>query len=209
MEHQVLILYFCNIWEDRTPHLFVGKSPDSLRSANADWMVDSFSLLLDSSGVVYEISSSDMKNKISVVYSDLETGNQETTAFYYDLESLFRYGAKEVVRSEGNMDSANAVGAAGIVSSVVSEVVSYSPIKVNGYIREAESGALKPVYKVRSGDVVSVPVVMQLLGGMGGIAFGYSKFMVGNTSYNHGTGEMSIEPFVNSQKIDVFMAGVT
>jgi hypothetical protein len=91
---------------------------------------------------------------------------------------------------------------------VSSETVSYSPIKVYGSIRNAQSGAMVPVYKIKSGDVVSVPVVLQSLGGMGGVAMGSSRFMVGATTYNDITGEMSIEPFVNSQKIDVFMAGV-
>lgn len=199
---------FLQVWNSETPYLFIGKSQSSIKAATIDWEVDQSSITIDGIGIAHEMSVIDVKNKIAVVYSDIATGNQGTTAFYYNLDSLFAHGSREIVRSEGSIDSGNAVSSAGIVSSTVSEIMSFSPIKITGYVRQSSSGAMVPVYKIRAGDIMSVPVVLQTLGGIGTTAFGQSKFMVGSTVYNDETGEMSIEPFTNSQKVDVFMAGV-
>lgn len=199
---------YLQVWNDRRAKLFASYSQSSLEDATPDWIVDGTTRISDNDFVSVEFDSSDTRNMVSVVYSDLETGAQNRTAFYYDLDSLLDMGARASVRSEGSLDSGNAIGAAGIIAGSLNRATRVSPIKILGKMRRYGSMGLEDAYRVRAGDIVSLPIEPDSWGGTGDSLSYQVKYVIARTQYDAIRKELTIEPHVVQNRVDVFLAGV-
>lgn len=199
---------YLQVWNDRRPLLLSSVSQSVLDSTNPRWVINSSVESDFDQEISLELDSSNMRNKVSVVYTDLATGAQNRTAFRYDLESVLDNGARETILSQGGIDSGNAIGVAGIATGSLGRVTRFAPVTIYGKIATYPSGALQDAHLVRAGDIVSMPVVMDMWTSLGSANLTQSKYVVARTSYDAIAQELTIEPHVVQDRIDVYMAGV-
>lgn len=197
---------FLQVWNNRMPKLVVANSSPVLN--DSDWIIDELSISVDARNLSHELSMENLGSKVSSVFTDFATGEQVQGAYKYDLDALFRFGRREIVRSDGNIDSGNAIGLSGVVLSAVSDVLSTTDISLSGRVVRQNTSVRHPVYMIKAGDVVSAPVMVHVFGGAGVMAVGETTFVVEKTTYNNDSGEMKIEPSGSQSRIDVFLAQI-
>jgi hypothetical protein len=199
---------YLQVWDRRIPVLAQSYTQRTITSATPKWSISNRVDLGSDGGIQLSVDGSDVSNKVSVVYTDLDTGGQHRTAFWYDSESVISYGARETVRSQGSMDSGNAIGAAGIIGSSIGRSTKFSPITIYGKIEEYASGALVDLHLVRSGDIITMPVVFDLWNSVGSSPLTQSRYVVARTNYDAIRNSLTIEPHIVQNRIDTFLAGV-
>lgn len=199
---------YLQIWNDRRPFLLVGKTQSGLASTSPKWVIDgAVSVDLDEE-ISIELDAGNIINKSSVVYTDLDTGAQNRTAFHHNIESVLDVGRREAIRSEGSIDSGNAIGVAGLVTSSFGRVTRFAPVKIYGKISLYGGGGLQDAHLVRAGDVVYMPIAMDVWSSVGSSVALQSKYVVSRTVYDAVTKQLTIEPHIFQDRIDVYMAGV-
>ena len=199
---------YLQVWDKRIPVLAQSYTNRTILSATPRWSISNRVDIGEDGDVRLSVDGGDVSNKVSVVYTDLDTGGQHRTAFWYDYESVISYGARETVRSQGSMDSGNAIGAAGIIGGSIGRSTKFSPVTVYGKIEEYATGGLVDLHLVRSGDIIIMPVIFDLFNSVGSSPMAQSKYVIARTTYDAIRNSLTIEPHIVQDRIDVFLAGV-
>jgi hypothetical protein len=199
---------YLQVWDNRTPVLAQSYTQATILNETPKWSISSYVDIGEDEDIILSVDGKDMKNKISVVYTDLDTGGQHRTAFWYDYESVISNGARETVRSQGSMDSGNAIGAAGIIGGSIGRSTKFSPVTVYNKISEYASGVLVDLHLVRSGDIIIMPLIFDLFNSVGSSPMAQSKYVIARTSYDAIKNSLTIEPHIVQNRIDTFLAGV-
>jgi hypothetical protein len=199
---------YLQVWGNRLPVLLSSVTQSKLDITNPKWVVNSSVQSSAQDSASLEVDASSMKNKVSVVYTDLATGAQNRTAFRYDLESVLENGSRETIMSQGGIDSGNAIGVAGVATGSLGRVTRFAPVTIYDRIAVYGGAELYDSYMVRAGDIIYMPIMMDVWTTLGSSHLAQSKYVIARTSYNAITNELVIEPHVVQDRIDVYMAGV-